>query len=97
MFLLDVMYYGKAYPTSAEQKERVLRCLSDLNFIGSLGTDGTFSRGEHNNEKSMDWSTTRIEKVQNLSVFSLLNSWYIGQPVFMQNIAKKFLESMLKK
>ena len=69
MFLLDVMYYGKAYPTSAEQKERVLRCLSDLNFIGSLGTDGTFSRGEQNNEKSMDWSTTRIEKVQNLSVF----------------------------
>ena len=69
MFLLDVMYYGKAYPTSAEQKERVLRCLSDLNFIGSLGTDGTFSRGEHNNEKSMDWSTTRIEKVKKIKCF----------------------------
>ena len=76
------MYYGKAYPTSAEQKERVLRCLSDLSFIGSLGTDGTFSRGEFNYEKSMDWSPTRIEKVYLNILSELMINW---ATCFLQN------------
>ena len=56
------MYYGAAYPGSAEQKERVLGVLSDLNFIGTLGPDGTFSRQPKQEKAGMEWSVCRKEK-----------------------------------
>lgn len=42
--LVDLMYLGECYPSSPEQRDSVLRCLSDLNFIGVLGKDGEICR-----------------------------------------------------